>query len=453
VILDPPAAQGGRYRLLETIRQYAAGRLEESGEAEETGRRHAAAFLSLAERASAFQRRPGLAAWLERLEAAHDDIRQALRWYRRRDQALWIRLVLSLAWFWQARGHLAEGHDWLSGVLEAPALTGHDRARALFWLCRLALWQGDYEVAVDLGERSLKGFREAGDDVSAGWALDLLGTIHGYAGHPVQARSCLEELLATATDEELRVTAAASLGEHLLLLGDLAGARSHLERAAASGGPEGRWQIPWGALFLAAADILEGDLAGGRRRLDALLEMLDRTRDVFALSGALYLAAALAFLSENRPERALRLCGAADAWREKLRTPLAPAWGDLLRSMIVDPATARLTPAAAMAAWSEGARMSFGAAVLLARGDGASVSPVEEARAAGLADDPAPLSHRELEVALLTARGLTNRLIAERLQIAERTVEGHLERIRAKLGVGSRAQVAVWVVERGWLAG
>jgi len=59
-----------------------------------------------------------------------------------------------------------------------------------------------------------------------------------------------------------------------------------------------------------------------------------------------------------------------------------------------------------------------------------------------------PLSRREREVAVLVARGLTNRQIADQLVIAERTVEGHLERIRGKLGLRSRTQIAVWVVGR-----
>jgi len=63
--------------------------------------------------------------------------------------------------------------------------------------------------------------------------------------------------------------------------------------------------------------------------------------------------------------------------------------------------------------------------------------------------DSSPLSRREREVAILVAGGLTNRQIAERLFIAERSAEGHLERIRNKLGVRSRTEVATWAVERG----
>ena len=63
--------------------------------------------------------------------------------------------------------------------------------------------------------------------------------------------------------------------------------------------------------------------------------------------------------------------------------------------------------------------------------------------------DSGPLSRRQREVAALVAAGLTNREIAERLFIAERSAEGHVERIRNKLGVRSRTEVAAWAVEHG----
>ena len=67
--------------------------------------------------------------------------------------------------------------------------------------------------------------------------------------------------------------------------------------------------------------------------------------------------------------------------------------------------------------------------------------------------DAGPLSRRESEVAKLVAAGFTNQRIAERLFIAERSAEGHVERIRNKLGVRSRTEVATWAVERGLMTG
>jgi non-specific serine/threonine protein kinase len=83
--------------------------------------------------------------------------------------------------------------------------------------------------------------------------------------------------------------------------------------------------------------------------------------------------------------------------------------------------------------------MSTTAVLEYALGDGASTKLV----------DPGPLSRREREVVQMVAAGLTNKQIAERLFIAERTAEGHVERIRNKLGVRSRTEVATWAVEHG----
>src|SRR6266566_5738223 len=143
-LVVPEAGPGGqtRYRMLETIRQYAAERLLEAAEGDGLRRCHTDHFLALAERAAAFERRPGQADWLARLEADHDDLRAALQWARAHDRGRWVRLALALPWFWLVRGHLSEARDWLQGVLAVPSLTRAERARALFWLSRTALWQG-----------------------------------------------------------------------------------------------------------------------------------------------------------------------------------------------------------------------------------------------------------------------------------------------------------------------
>jgi DNA-binding NarL/FixJ family response regulator len=72
---------------------------------------------------------------------------------------------------------------------------------------------------------------------------------------------------------------------------------------------------------------------------------------------------------------------------------------------------------------------------------------------AGAKRDKPVLTPRELEVGAFVARGLTNRQIAERLVLSERTVDAHLERIRNRLGVRSRAEIAAWLVERGLVLG
>lgn len=93
-------------------------------------------------------------------------------------------------------------------------------------------------------------------------------------------------------------------------------------------------------------------------------------------------------------------------------------------------------------AWKAGWEMTVDQAIEFALGEGPSDTLV----------DAGPLSRRQREVATLVAAGMTNREIAERLFIAERSAEGHVERIRNKLGVRSRTEVATWAVEHGLMA-
>jgi predicted ATPase/DNA-binding CsgD family transcriptional regulator len=441
-LVVPTAGPGERtrFRMLETVRQYAGERLEEAGEGDETRRRHAHHLLALGEAAAGFERRPGQAAWLERLEADHDDLRAALVWSQAHDPELWVRLALALTWFWLVRGHLGEGRDWLGGVLALPSLSPAHRARTLFWLSRMAFWQGEYGVARELDEAALADYRALGDELGASWALNLLGSIHLYAGDVERAGACLDEVLATSSDVAVRVDTLITIGELRLVVGDVTGARGPLEQALAeASGPEDRWLVANGVLFLSIADYFDREHRRSRERLDEALDVFQQLGNRYALSGALYVAGALT-LAEGAPERALRLCGAAMALRDTIRAPLPPGWQDLARSVVVEPARALVGSGRADAALAEGARLSMDEAVAEARAD------VAPAGSAG--EGWGPLSRREREVAVLVAQGLTNRQIADQLVIAERTVEGHLERIRGKLGLHSRTQIAVWVVGR-----
>ena len=450
VVLEPEPAGHTRYRMLDTVRQYAAEQLAEAAETDYVRRRHTDHFLALAEHAATFNGRPSQAYWLERLESDHDDLRAALQWCHAHDPERWVRLALALAWFWLYRGHLSEGREWLQGILSAATLTGLDQAWAMYWLSRMAYWQGEYSQARELGEQSLAWLRKLGEDVLAGWVLSLLGSINMYAGEDERARACLEEVLATTNDDEVRLDAEMSLGELFVQRGDLVRARAHLERCVASAtAPETRWHVTTAVLFLAVVDFFDGQHASARRRVAEVLELYRQLGNPYAVSASLYAAAGLA-VAAGDPERALRLCGAAASERDAIRAPLAPRWEALAQATVVDPARAALDPRRAEAAWAAGARLSLDEAVAYALADPATAA----ARAAGASVSAGvTLTRREREVALLVAKGLTNRQIASHLLIAERTVEGHMERIRGKLCVRSRTQVAVWVVEQGWLAG
>ncbi len=155
-----------RYRLLETVRQYGWEKLTEMGETGPVRERHAHWYLNLAEQAEPMLRGPQQSVWLARLEADHGNLRAALEWSRNgsedRDQLL--RLAGALWRFWNVRGYLSEGREWLQAALEgssdAPAAL---RAKAVFGAGVLAFWQRDNIRAGPLIEQALALTRDLND--------------------------------------------------------------------------------------------------------------------------------------------------------------------------------------------------------------------------------------------------------------------------------------------------
>ena len=142
-----PRPSQARYMMLETIREYAAERLDAMPEAERARGAHAAAFLALVEADG----RPhaGLARkeWLERVETEHNNIRAALSWYRRNDPAAALRLAAAMSAFWSLRGHHTEGRQRLGDLLRVVSDNSKTRVSALSGAAWLAIDQGDYDGA------------------------------------------------------------------------------------------------------------------------------------------------------------------------------------------------------------------------------------------------------------------------------------------------------------------
>ncbi|SRR5579884_626936 len=156
-----------RYRLLETIRQYARDRLYEAGDGALYRDRHRDWFLSLAEQAEPQLQGPEQALWLERLETEHDNLRAALEWSLAADGSAeaGLRLVGALWRFWEMRGYLTEGRAHLADALSHAQTQERtqERARALTGAGNLAWHQSDYEAARTLHEQSLAIYQALGN--------------------------------------------------------------------------------------------------------------------------------------------------------------------------------------------------------------------------------------------------------------------------------------------------
>jgi len=183
-----------RFRMLETIREFALERLEESGERDHIRRRHLEVLLEPArhKESTADRQAPE---WLERLEVEHDNFRAALQVSRGLDDPrLELRLASSLADFWEHQGHLTEGLERIREALDRdPDGLAEDRGPALLWGTMIALKQGDLETAQQLAEKKKQLHTSLEDESGVARSVNLLGSVATADGRYDEARALLEQ--------------------------------------------------------------------------------------------------------------------------------------------------------------------------------------------------------------------------------------------------------------------
>jgi predicted ATPase/class 3 adenylate cyclase len=200
-LLIPEHGEGTRrYRMLETIREYAFERLRESDEVVSTQSRFMGFFLHMGMQAEQELTGPAQGEWLERLDAEHENFQAALAWnVQETDLAIaQLRLAVALSRFWLVRGHLEEGLKCLLRVAESSvALTlAAERAKALNSCGNLDCHLGRYEDALKHYQQSLQIRRELGDERGVAATLNNMGMAHQYQGGHEKARPFFEEALA-----------------------------------------------------------------------------------------------------------------------------------------------------------------------------------------------------------------------------------------------------------------
>jgi non-specific serine/threonine protein kinase len=435
----------GRYALLETIREFAAERLDQMPEADDIHAAHAAAFLTLVEADGRLQ--PGLArkGWLERVEVEHNNIRAAIGWYREHDPPAALRMAAAMAAFWSLRGHHTEGRQRLDELLALVAEPSPPRVSALNGAAWLAIDQGDYVHGTDLLGESIGLGRALGDTVGEAIATAYLGrctmsSLDTAAGAPDVQRAVA--LVSQTGDGPATTLVMFYSGIVALLTGQPEAACDVFGRCAAMAAGLGLTQLTGRARQMLGYSLLDlGELAAARDALaegvPVSMEIGDRWIVQIGLGGFIGLA-----VKTGRPRMALRLAGAADAFRAANEFSMPAPMQEIVDHWL-GTARARAGPAAGRLA-AEGRRLSPEEAIRLAL--------------ANEPDDAAPpgrrptLTRRETEVAALAARGLTNRDIAAQLYLSVRTVEAHVDHILTKLGFRTRTQLAAWAHEQGLLA-
>ena len=440
VVAEPTSAGGMRYRLLEPVRQCAESRLAAAGRLGAGRRRHAEHYLEVARRSEAELRGRNPAAVLDRLKEDDANFRAALVWSRGQADDLGLRLSTALATSWALRGCVDEGRAWIEAMLDLRAGTEdrrlrarglarasclawrqHDRpssralleeslaiaselndssgvARRLRSLAALAMVQGDLAEAEQLCGRSVAIFRSSGDRCGLSLALAVQGMTYQLGGDARRAERSVQEALDLNRGQDNTAVAfygLSTLALAALAAGDMARLRAHATRIAellpAVGG--NNEDLGWFWSTMAA-------LASGEGRYDS----------------ALLLAGAAAAVAErNGPHFSAQLHRKTLAWLERARAQVGP-----IRARELTAQGSRLTPDELLRAALEKTDL----------------------------DRDMPLSPRELEIAELVARGLTNQEIAQQLIISTRTVESHVNNMKTKLGLSRRAHIVAWALGR-----
>jgi predicted ATPase/DNA-binding SARP family transcriptional activator len=249
-----------RYRLLETVRQYAGERLREVGERDGVAARHRDWYLALAEAAD--PTRAGGEGLLHRLEREHDNLRAALASALDRDHAAALRLTIALFWFWMARGYFAEGARWTAAALALNDGRTDARARALVAAAALDIRRGMAGDRVALVQESLAIRRALGDRLGVVRALQHLGD-HLVLSNELGAgdRAYAEGVALVSAPADAVELAGLRQGNAMLAYfrGDLPTARARLaESVALLTGPHARPDALISLLSIALVVVFEG---------------------------------------------------------------------------------------------------------------------------------------------------------------------------------------------------
>lgn len=445
-----------RYRLLETLNHYGQERLDESGGQTLYRRRHRDYYRQLAERANLnwFSQRQG--DWFAMMRQELPNLRAALAFSLAdtdRTEAS-LDIATKLYGYWVFNGAHSEARHWLDQALRKNKRSSPARFEALAVDATFALMQGEIDVALPMMNECREQIAHSDDGRSQALLKLLLGRASFLTGDLPRAIGELTEARDWYRENQKKLADNGSVNEAFF-------ASFYLATSAAFLGCDGSADLAAECLKMAESADAPGEISMGRwvvgidcwraGDIEQAGALFKDSLHIDYVIGYRYSpvwsfeALAWAASAQKQYERSACLLGVADALRrslglslEKFR-PYALAHETCERQL-----RSALRHEKYATAFRFGAGLDFDEAIAYALDPD---SPVQTQAEPPDPSTPSVLTRRELEVAQLVAEGMSNKEIAARLVVAQRTAEGHVENILVKLGFNSRVQIAAWILE------
>ncbi|OUC81235.1 hypothetical protein CA983_43005 [Streptomyces swartbergensis] len=451
VLCREPGPGGVRYRMLDTLRQYGLEQLRRTvGDEGAVRRRQRDWMLRWVEECERGWFGPGQPETVARLRADRDNLRAALDFSLSipGEALAGLRLAGTLWFYWHACGAPREGLYWLDRALAANPEPTPERARGLWVAGLLAAATQDFPRGRRHARDALALARVLGDAAEAAHAEYVIGVLRLFG----------DDLPGALRHFETTVARGPVPGQHLSVVGldqvELACALGFLgeadravevcERALGLCERHGeQWVRSYVLRMLALAHSVRRDWARAERHAREALRLKLAVHDVIGIALTLDLLASIAGERGAHRHAAVLLGGADRVWADID----AARWGARTLNAARRDSEERACRALGRDAFERAHRRggSLGLAELVGHALQEPARPHPGESRVPQDDTAVRLTRRETEVARLVAEGLANQQIADRLVIARRTAEGHVERILSKLGFSNRSQIAAWV--------
>jgi predicted ATPase len=360
---------GDRFWMLETIREFARERLEETGRDEDLRGRHSAYFLELAELAMPEQHGRDSSIWFDRLQAEHDNFRAALGDALEHGPAdVAVRLGGALGPFWVTRGYWNEGRRWLESALAAGRDSDPDlRVHAIAVAGLLAIWQGDLDRGHAAANELLVLAAQTGSSRAKVLGVHTAGLVASQSGdwdQAVQLNTESAQLAREMGDSWMLSVAVNNLGDVALNRGEYESALKLFEESLAIGRErQDQDRLARAFVNLGLTTLMLGDIQGAR---SLLRDGLRAAREIGLMEGFMmgFFSLAAAYAAED-PARAARMIGRADMLLEEAASHLPQVEGRVRREAEAE-IRARLGEDAYAAVYAEGRALAIEDALMLA---------------------------------------------------------------------------------------